>query len=1096
MNVRLSVPRTLMMIGVLLLMLLASTIPPTQARPIAPAAPDVALRAAPTATPQPEVTYRPIETPAADVSETSTDTEGQMSPTDDSSLTTDPKQGFVTLDVDVQGSFKAGDVITYTYLYVNESETQTASGVAMDVTWSRFDTRIKEDGQYCYPDPESCSITNFLGPTVEIDPTAGLDEDVADGLRVLIGDLAPGESGEFSILVRTGFDLAPVSGRPINQLDSSGGLYVNFVAGASQTLSEASTSSIAVGPRFVISKRAALDMPDRIFAGDEYLFIVTVGNTTAERDKNAQNQPFADAIDATNVLVRDVLPRGSVFITPTQGYDYDFLYNADEGYVEWYIPELALEQGIELPVRFRKLDNTEDCGSLNNSELFVTSDELPINDDNEQLVITGGGANVRVVTPLEVRAEQNPNDIKVGETTQATFTVLNRYNRTAPNGALQNVQLVYQIPETLSYIPDSAQPAPSKTDIIPGEAGGIITWTFDINIAQNTDEPTEQSFTLALEGATPGNPDDSFLILELNEVEPAIPTACVRGLENVGARVISELIPLEVTKSMPRELNPTVGFESPEPDARALIKDGDIVTYTILLESPQAISNLEITDRFPSGPDVRFENVIISDDTPAPIFADDGLSMIWEGINLEANQPISLTYQARIGGGEYVEYCNVARVTLAPADVQVPGDERACYEIRPEIVVEKESSANFALPGETVAFTLTLTNNWDQSYSVELVDRMLGDLVFVDATAPQLGEENYNEANNEINWGVYTLTPGESVQAFVTARIPEGVERQTLRNDVLYRYLYTPLDEWRDCPGNRRASVDVLRPSTDNTVEYRHDADREFTGLQETFEYRILLKNRHGLATMDGITVEHVLPAGFTYDGMVTGNNRIDSDPDVDDTSRADGRVVLRWNVSLDAEQEAEVRFRARAGATVGAKESWLYVSPAGSAESFCAGGEARCRPDGASTARIEIRALHTLQPRAVEPLPGCLEFAEELTYRTSFVNNSPSTYIDTTLSITLPTSLEYTGEYAGVEVPPTLTERPEGDLITIGGLTVPPGQRDIDVKLRVAELDSFFIIQVAADSPTGIIPPENQTGNFLIDPCAAGRLYLPLVSR
>jgi uncharacterized repeat protein (TIGR01451 family) len=835
-------------------------------------------------------------------------------------------------------------------------------------------------------------------------------------------------------------------------------------------------------------------MPEYIFAGDEYTFVLTVGNTTEAVDQTNEGQPRADAIDATNVRVRDVLPLGSAFITPTQGYPYDFTYNAEEGYVEWEIPRLDLEQRIDLLVEFEKLDNAEDCGALNNAVLWVTSDEMPINDNNEQLVILGRGAAVRVVTPMELQRSFSPAEIEPGETSAATFTVFNRYTQGTLNNAIENVQLTYEIPETVSYVADSATPVPTTVDVVDGQPGGTITWEFDIEAAENPDAPIQQSFELAFTGVTPGNPNGGVLSLSLDEAEPALPTACVFPLEGIGPVVISELIPIDMTKTLLPEFNPNLQLD---PGGTALIKDGDTLTYTIQVSAPADVPNIDITDFFPAQPDVRFENIVFVGDTPAPETATDGRSMIWSQQSLRANEPLSLTYRVRVGGGEYVRYCNVARVTAAPDTTQAPRDVSACYEIRPEIQVTKEANTDIALPGETVAFTLTLSNDWDEARAIELVDQLVG-LEFVSATSPDLGEGNYIAETKLITWTARTIQPGETVEAFVTARIPAGVERADFGNVVLFRYRYTPLGEWRDSPGNRRAAVEIFRPSTDNTIEYFHNVDREFTGLQEEFNYRIFLTNRHDVNATEDISVEHVLPAGFTYQELVTGDNLIDIEPEID-TSRPDGRIILRWNLGMSPAQQAEIRFIARSGATVGAKESWLLAST-DNAEVSCReiAGPDSCRADGYATARIEIRALHTLQPRAVDPLPACLVADEELNYRISFVNSSPREYVDTTLSITLPTSLRFTGEYGGVDVPPRVTEVEGGSLVSWSGLTIAPStQRDIDLTLNVENADSFFVIQVSADSPTGIIPPENQTGNFLIDPCAEGeRIYLPFIAR
>jgi uncharacterized repeat protein (TIGR01451 family) len=1098
MHVRLSVPRTLLVLFLLLLMFLsgisASTLAASTA--LSPVASAARLPGEARHLTEAQNVHQPLPSMGGAL---------QAPPSGDSELTEDSKQGVVTIDVDVESAFKAGDVVTYTYTYKNTG-TDIVNDIAIDVTWSRFATQVNENSQYCYPDPTTCVITDVMGPAIALDVDAGLDQDVLDGLRVLIDQMEPDEVGQFSIALRTGFNLLPLSGKPtVDQLDSSGALYINFEPGISESISEASTSTTAVGPRFSVAKQNAIDMPSFIFAGDEHTFVLSVGNGTAPADQTGEGQPSADVIDATNVRLRDFVPRGSTFITPTDGYDYDFVYNAEEGYIEWYIPKIAIgERSNDIPVTFRKLDTNEDCGALNNAQSWVTSDEMPITDNGDQRLIPGQAAAVPLVTPLSLRQSYVPNSINVGETSDATFTVINQYSR----NSLQDVQVVYEIPSTVQYVPGSATPEPSAIDVVEGEVGGVITWTLDIEAAEVLEgviQPVETTLALQLSAVTPGGPANGLLFFALDQVQPDIPTACIQPLRNAGPQVISELILLTFSKTLLPELNPEL---QTDPGGTALIKDGDILTYTIQLSAPQDVPNVDITDLFPAQPDARFEldSIAYLGDTPAPVIAEDESSMIWEQQSLQANEPISFTYRVQVRGGEYIRSCNRASITFVPEGVQRPGDVQVCYEIRPEIQVTKEVNTDIALPGETVSFTMTLTNDWDEGREVELIDILGGGLEFESATSPDLGDGTLMNDTGLISWTARLIQPGETVQAFVKARIPEGVERAQFRNDVLFRYLYSPTGEWRDSPGNRRAAVAVLRPSTDDRVEYWQSVTGErgaFTGLQSEITYRLFLRNWHGLDAAENVSATHILPAGFTYQGMVEVDGLISTDP-VIDLSRPDGRVVLHWdNIDIPPEQIVEIRFLARTGATVGAKEGW-FVASTDSAEINCVpvAGPASCRLDNSNTyatAQIEIRALHTLRPRAVDPLPACLAVDEKLNYRISFVNNSPRTYVETTLAITLPTSLSFSGQYSGVEEVPQVTTLDQGSLVTWNGLEVLPGQQDIQIELDVVEVRSSFMIQISASSETGLIPPENQTGVFLVDPCAERTrypLYLPYIAR
>ncbi|NJL03676.1 MAG: hypothetical protein HC911_01905, partial [Chloroflexaceae bacterium] len=334
------------------------------------------------------------------------------------------QQGAVTVDVEVTQIFRAGDLVTYTYSFENVSA-QTQNNVRLDARFSDFglsrDPR-RQPRQFCEESgtvipcgPVAGSIQTSGGATVTY---SGIirERNTPVGLRFDLGNLPAGARGSFQVALETGFTFYPKSSGTQQTIASTGQIYIGD---APLPVSFKNRDTFPRGPLFILSKRIAespslgRDQP-RIFPEEIVTFEIVLGNANTETTRNR-----ADATEATTITLRDELPRGSEFISPTQVL-FPYEYRAEEGVVLWQIPRLRVGAEVVIPVTFRMLDTRLECRTLNNRNIGVTSPQMPLDDriteevEFPHLFNPGTGTSVGIQVPLTVAIGSDPRAVAPG----------------------------------------------------------------------------------------------------------------------------------------------------------------------------------------------------------------------------------------------------------------------------------------------------------------------------------------------------------------------------------------------------------------------------------------------------------------------------------------------------------------------------------------------------------------------------------------------------------------------------------------------------------------------------------------------------------
>lgn len=994
------------------------------------------------------------------------------------------KQGVVTLTVDiVPNRFRAGDPITYTYRYRNTNTSDFARGIAMDVTWTDFASEVERDWQFCNPSPCLVITDSVRGPPVT------LEGDIPGGIRLIVGDLAPGESGQFSVLIDTLNSILPQTGLAPSRVAGSASLYLN---GEEIPTSENTADALAVGPVFTISKARFPDTtPQVIYPVETGDFIITLGNATKEVDKGR-----ADAIDATNLIVVDTLPLGSAFISPTEYVSptsttpISFTFNPEEETVIWQIPRLRVGELITIPVRFQKLDVNTDCPNLRNNSYNVTSDEMPLESESQTrpgkepklLTVKGAGVGVRVQVPLEVSSiVSSPPVVEIGQTAEVQIRVRNYYTQT-----MDNLLLVYDIPSYTSYVNGSAAPTPTSVS-----ETGRITWTFTISRAEDITTPTELTFRLTLNALQARGSSGVAQVVAAKALPPA-PDACLRARAG-GPRVQGPQPPrLVVTKTT------NAGTGKP-----VFVQHGQTIAYTIKIEnlSDVTIEGVEVRDKLPQGgfADFRYEPGTAI--PPESEFQESQRTLIWREVSIPPGEPAEFTYQVQLEGEEYTDYCNTVTVIPAQEDVQVNNADPVCVKINPQVELIKEVNVSAALPGDQVIFTLSLINRENETLRIGLLDSP--DKFQFEKPNPAMDTEynkpKYNAETGLIEWPVVDVEPGGRLDGSFIARLPTGTACSgKLVNTALFSFF--------SARTQRTLRVTFIPPITaqveciQQTIQYDQGASELTAGLGSKFIYALRVQNLNTITPTTGLTVEHVIPPGFSYLDPEEKSNVSTRPIQIPDVRT--GRTRLIWTgLSILPGRSLIIRYFARSGAVVGPKESWLVASAPG-VYGKCI-RNCRVIQEGEeltnyATNLLNIKALVTLEPKILESAT-CFDEGKEITmtYRLSLLTtDSDNNYPNTSVAITVPIGLRYQTVLSNTAVPIISASSMGQTILTWPGVTIPKVpknksyQMDFFVAFEVGNVFQRLSTHASAAHPEVIIPlkerTENPTVRICVDPNAA----------
>lgn len=993
-------------------------------------------------------------------------------------------QGDIKLDLVVTpGRARAGDDLTYTYIFTNTRPT-AASNFVIKARWTNFNlTNSGNIWQFCKV--ADCPATATVNATVTRDSISA-----TEAVYRVTSTLEPGQAGSFEVVLGTRSDRFPRTGQAPLRPAGSG---VLAASSASPAISEDNANALFVGPVFVIGKArtspatAYYARPDQIVE-----FTITVGNATAPGDRSG-GVVRADAEPATNISLTDQIPGGSEFVSA------DGSPTVEGNIVRWTIPgPLRPGESIALKVRFRKLDVNVECGRLNNNVYSVSSDEMPIQSGSSRYRVSGQGLGVDIRTPVVIQSVTSSvrNPIFGTETT-LTIRVQSYWDQPIPD-----LEVRYAVQSNAFYVPGQTPSGPPPVSAPSGATpGGDVVWRFDMPAGSVT-TPATQDLTLVVRGAYTQVVAGGTGVATI--VPPAgIPSACIRSLgafANFQPRLFASKV---ADPAMPLD------------NGRYLVTRGSRFTYLIRIENRgvEEARGIRMVDRLPAGNGANFSYDQAAPATlngqpfpPAAFQNGGGGSITWEGISVPAGATAEIRFSLIVDGLEYVDQCNTFDYAIGDGSepVRETNNNRLCVRLSPPITLTKTASRTTVdgnNPGDNreVVFTLTYVNRDSQAYSIGLYD-FTGEFDYVrmdDGNPPPSIE------GNNLRWPSISVPPDGSYSVRFVARLnPPRCENRSYFNELGFVFS-SPLggDPYVvvTVPPTRVA-VQYLCGLNGNLLSYTKTSDVQVVSTRDRHLYTLNVRNENANNAMTNVDIIDVLPPGFTYVGMGP-SSRVTTQPAI--TTRGDGRVQLAWRVpSLAANTTTNVQFFARSGEIVGPFSNWLRAT----ADNL--GGVKDCNEAGCrnysiveeegerriyATRSIRVEPLATVEP-SIDRATECAASGENRTYQIALVNTNRVAYSNTVVTATIPLGLHFDG-FVGATPPARIVAQDErGTVLRWEGLVLPQkpnnaasSQLTLRVRLRVGQVWGALQPRVEANSPDGSLPKKDGILDPTVQLCAPG---------
>jgi uncharacterized repeat protein (TIGR01451 family) len=975
------------------------------------------------------------------------------------SVITPSVQGAIQVDVSVPATIRAGQNITFTYIYTNTGPTPV-SNISIKAIWPY---NVSDTNGVIYCGGDNCAPNAIIGPAVTRDPL--LQNPTFAIYRLGSALNGNNTSGRFSVYMRSNGGYYPKTGQSITRPSGSAELYTPASA---SPMSDDTASSLIVGPVFYMTKTVA--NTDPIYPVlDTAVFTLTVGNATGPGDIVSGNTR-ADARNATNIVLTDFYPLDGIYVSATPSVG---TVTTAVNKLTWSFPSLAVGQTQQIVLRFKKGDTNQQCNVLSNYNYNVTSAEMP---SGQQPVSGQQNAQVNVLVPLRVASIIFvPSSTIFGNQLSANVVVENYWNQNL-TGAVFN----YDVQSNADYVALSAVPPPTSVN------GKRLSWTFNIAKAVNKTTPTSQTFKFDLLASysTQANPAANAQI-----IPPAgVPSQCIQSISHA-ASIRQRLSFTKTTDADPAtQISGNV----------YAVKRGQQFSYIIKVqnEGSSAADPVKVIDLIPSGTGANFSYVAgsgtLNGAARAPDVIQDGNGgkLEWDSLAVPAGQTITLRYTLIVQGDDYLTYCNVASVTGPSNEEVINGGNSVCVKINPNIDISKVivSKPNNPQPGDTIRFRLTLTNHETTPYTLGLYD------IFYDYVNVRFVTGYATPATDgpaRLKWPSQAIAPGGQISAEIDADLPNVCQTKTYSNEALFWYTGSQGDVIIQRVPPMIVSVLVICGKINYSKSiYSQLAAGGTISLGDQVGYQISSFNADSI-TYNNVQVDDYLPPGFAFESMDT-TSAISAAPTQQtvtvvnpQTQQNETRTKLHWTIpSIASGSTINIKYVARAGAVVGLAANWAQVLDVGLCASDCIvanGGNVLSRSS------VLVAPLITSEP-SLSP-NTCAQPNQIRTYKVSIVNTNYHAYSNTGVTVTLPLGLRFGGTTGNTPQPSTVATDALGvTTVAWSGLSIAAGapfsQKDLQMNLVIGQVWGDLHTSVQTTSPDGLIPLKDGATDVTVTVC------------
>jgi uncharacterized repeat protein (TIGR01451 family) len=607
--------------------------------------------------------------------------------------------------------------------------------------------------------------------------------------------------------------------------------------------------------------------------GDTITFTITVYN----------DGPDA----ATNVTVEDVIPSGFTYVASSIAGG-DSRDDSGDPVLTWTINSLAGSSNVSLTFQVV----VQASGTYKNVAQVTASDQYdpdstPNNDDGDQ---SEDDEDSETATPptADLRMEKavsdpNPN---VGDTITFTITVYNDGPDTATNVTVEDV-----IPSGYIYSAGTIAGGDSRDD------SGAPTLTWTINSLTNSSS-VNLTFQVVVQAS--GTYKNVAQVTASDQYDPDSTPNNDDGDQSEDDEDSETTAPQQADLRIKKSVDDSI----PDP--------GDTITFTITVynDGPDTATNITVEDVIPSGYIYSAGTIAGGDsrnDSGAP-------TLTWTINSLANSSNVNLTFQAVVQASGI--YKNVAQVTASDQydpdstpnndDGDQSEDDEDSETASPptaDLTIQKAVSDPNPNVGDTITFTITVYNYGpDAATNVTVEDVIPSGFTYV-ASSIAGGDSRDDSGDPVLTWTINSLASGANVNlTFQVVVQASGIYKNVAQVTASDQYDpdSTPNNDDGDQSEDDEDSETASPQEADLHLEKTVSDPNPNVG--DTITFTITVYN-DGPDTATNITVEDVIPSGFTYvaSSIAGGDSRDDS-----------GAPTLTWTInSLANSSNVNLTFQA-----------------------------------------------------------------------------------------------------------------------------------------------------------------------------------------
>lgn len=342
---------------------------------------------------------------------------------------------------------------------------------------------------------------------------------------------------------------------------------------------------------------------------------------------------------------------------------------------------------------------------------------------------------------------------------------------------------------------------------------------------------------------------------------------------------------------------------------------GDTLTYTITLNQTGnvAANDVIIQDMIPQGTTFIENSVIVNGETLPGVNPENGIPIGTIIVDGDAIASFQVTVTSiPIGNELNNQAISTFNYIVNPNNVPVTNTtttNTVTTTIQNDnIIAIKAVDFTSALPGQTLTYTITITNNGN----ITIEDLLLVDTAPVDTTfvigSVTINGINQPNANPENGITLGTLTPNDSVIITFQVTISSSTLQSTINNDATISY--TPIVGPTEPPITITRQIDIVTKQTntvttivvDPMVSIEKTADKSIVATGDIITFTLKVINHSPIPTIS-TSVLDIIPAGtifiedsVTINGTLVSNIRPDTGMNIGSLS-ADSIATITFKV-------------------------------------------------------------------------------------------------------------------------------------------------------------------------------------------------------